>query len=1029
MFKDKVGHIIKMNKHTIRTVAMNAIISTLIIAFISIDISWAFPDSLPASTAKKSTLAPQSFFADDGAVELAYAAHVENLLEHNIIPASVLTINAICAILEKHKDEPWFTANIGYAVADHEVFISFSSGYVLRYFDPTGLSVEDQNKYSNQVYAKSGRFASSRLNKYLSKQLLRTTTLPVGRKEDVSLPTTSYSIRPTVVPLENFAVTSAYAVAKKIRYYQKELISSGGHVNLALSQGNTMIGFLKELAKAKDIDWSKVNILQTIEYKNMPPDSVFSFRSFMQEHFLDNLPRDNQVPTKNIYGFLNLDPNEYRKRLKGDLHPHIIVLGLGVNGHLGFNEPGSSFNSLTREVELSDDTIRFDMMGNPIFRIHQKNGHRPMAYTMGMAEILSADSLFLLARGRRKYGTVKDALRGPVSTDLPATALQTVSEKVTVVLDKEAALGFLDVARGSPVQAVEQAAVFQKKMLKEGFRVNLIATEKSEFFKEMALRYLGYVMDENELDAVLTDFPDKNKTLRTQHDVDDFERILQNRILDYVLAHHSQEMHKVSPAAEGDRFKMRETFELFRQFSRIYKMPFIRERVSDRNNLLALFILANIRLQNEGIASPYRSRVAMEIMTNEIFLNKDSASSEFAIAVVIETCIVGQYFVTHLYPLLKESEGLPNFAIDLMNVVIDAESDGSDKLPISDKNKFFEMSKKIIKDLIKDDLEHGNHYFTRKLIEYSYAFIATHKHSLPPTALELFRWAEDSFTERMDAELHGSTVPDEKLPAGEVKESAGFEPRNDEKSGEVVSNGSVASGVDIPVYKESDAGVSKTAEDPYNIAALHQCFARGLAEPPLVDESTILLSENLFIGKDGDRQALEEIKAVLARLINNGSIAILPPAEVRRQATVHSRMTKDKMAVVFTKEDFENREIWNGTDKAASIRASVLILKDENEPDGNDRYLGGGNYLYLEGVIGLARAMMAGNKQAIREYYRLMSGVVLDSEIVNLLKDDDQNNVAFALEAILRLKPIRAVTGSEEFNKARFVMESVLIAA
>jgi hypothetical protein len=199
---------------------------------------------------------------------------------------------------------------------------------------------------------------------------------------------------------------------------------------------------------------------------------------------------------------------------------------------------------------------------------------------------------------------------------------------------------------------------------------------------------------------------------------------------------------------------------------------------------------------------------------------------------------------------------------------------------------------------------------------------------------------------------------------------------------------------------------------------IHTLFQAGLQERPANDGSKILLSENLFI-KDGDQGDLVQIRIALGSLLQSGAVAIMKPEEIRRSA-MNRDVTKENMAIVLTKEDFDNKEIWSGSDKETSLRSSVLILDDK---------MTGNNYLYLEGVIGLARAVMARNRQAVKEYYRLISGVAIDDQILQLLKDDDQNNIAFAVKAILRFRPISMIVDSEEFNNTRIMMENALIAA
>jgi hypothetical protein len=143
------------------------------------------------------------------------------------------------------------------------------------------------------------------------------------------------------------------------------------------------------------------------------------------------------------------------------------------------------------------------------------------------------------------------------------------------------------------------------------------------------------------------------------------------------------------------------------------------------------------------------------------------------------------------------------------------------------------------------------------------------------------------------------------------------------------------------------------------------------------------------------------------------------PAQLRREA-INRNVTKENTAIVLTRGDFDDKTVWNGSDKQTSLRSSVLILDDR---------MTGDKYLYLEGVIGLARAVMARNKDAIRLYYRLISGANIDEAALGLLREDGMNNVAFALKAVLRFRPVGMLVDSEEFNRARISMENALIAA
>jgi protein-tyrosine phosphatase len=181
--------------------------------------------------------------------------------------------------------------------------------------------------------------------------------------------------------------------------------------------------------------------------------------------------------------------------------------------------------------------------------------------------------------------------------------------------------------------------------------------------------------------------------------------------------------------------------------------------------------------------------------------------------------------------------------------------------------------------------------------------------------------------------------------------------------------------------------------------------------------ATVLVSENLFI-ENGDRMKLEgEIKVALQSALNSGAIAILSLEDIRTRVKRNS--SKDKLAVVLARDDYESNEVWKSDDERTSARASVLILDDK---------LTGTNYLYLQGVIGLARAIMANNKQAISYYYNLLSGTAINDDILKLLDGEIWNNIAFAIKAVLRFKDPGRMD-PEELRANIIRMETLLIAA
>ncbi|MDP3789864.1 MAG: 5-formyltetrahydrofolate cyclo-ligase [Candidatus Omnitrophota bacterium] len=184
----------------------------------------------------------------------------------------------------------------------------------------------------------------------------------------------------------------------------------------------------------------------------------------------------------------------------------------------------------------------------------------------------------------------------------------------------------------------------------------------------------------------------------------------------------------------------------------------------------------------------------------------------------------------------------------------------------------------------------------------------------------------------------------------------------------------------------TEIAVTVSTESPSTISRFLYDL-RGVTEQSLNDhpprqDGKIVLSENLFIGENGDRGELDVLKEVtLKPLLESGVLSIVGLEDLRRIATNTDteRTSKGKVAVVMTEADYDNK-IWNGS-KGKSIRSSVLIV-------GNDTRLTASNYLYLESVIGLARAIMANNKPAIKRYYEILSGAPIDDDVLRLLDDE-----------------------------------------
>jgi len=210
---------------------------------------------------------------------------------------------------------------------------------------------------------------------------------------------------------------------------------------LGLATGSTPIGMYQELIrmhKEEGLDFSKVITFNLDEYIGLPKDHPESYHSFMWKHFFQhvNIPEsqihipDGTLPMEDIPAYCEW----YEKRIKEVGGIDIQVLGIGRDGHIGFNEPGSSLGSRTRIKTLARET-RED---NARFFDGNIDAVPKYAITMGVGTIMEARMLLLLASGPNKAEAVKKTVEGPITAMCPASIMQ-LHPKAVAIVDQEAA--------------------------------------------------------------------------------------------------------------------------------------------------------------------------------------------------------------------------------------------------------------------------------------------------------------------------------------------------------------------------------------------------------------------------------------------------------------------------------------------------------------------------------------------------------------------------------------------------------------
>jgi len=207
---------------------------------------------------------------------------------------------------------------------------------------------------------------------------------------------------------------------------------------LGLATGTTMIGFYRELVarhRAGQVSFRNVTTFNLDEYVQLPVDHAGSFHAYMRRHFLDHvdLPRERAfIPDGNAEPIL-AETEAYEARIREHGGIDLQVLGLGQNGHIAFNEPGSSLSSRTRVKRLEPETRAANAAD-----FGGENWVPRYVITMGVGTILDARFVLLLASGIEKSRAVKATVEGPITAWWPASALQ-MHRHAFILLDSEAA--------------------------------------------------------------------------------------------------------------------------------------------------------------------------------------------------------------------------------------------------------------------------------------------------------------------------------------------------------------------------------------------------------------------------------------------------------------------------------------------------------------------------------------------------------------------------------------------------------------
>lgn len=213
------------------------------------------------------------------------------------------------------------------------------------------------------------------------------------------------------------------------------------HSVLGLATGGSVEGLYAELVAAhhQGLDLSQITTFNLDEYVGLSGSHPQSYRHFMQTHLFDAIgidPRRTHVPDGRALDFTN-HCEQYEAAIRAAGGIDLQLLGIGRDGHIAFNEPGSSLGSRTRLKTLTAETIR----DNARFFGGEEQVPR-LAVTMGVGTILESRRCLMLAFGERKAAAIRSMVEGPVTSQVTASALQ-LHREVLVIVDEQAA-GWLE---------------------------------------------------------------------------------------------------------------------------------------------------------------------------------------------------------------------------------------------------------------------------------------------------------------------------------------------------------------------------------------------------------------------------------------------------------------------------------------------------------------------------------------------------------------------------------------------------------
>ena len=217
----------------------------------------------------------------------------------------------------------------------------------------------------------------------------------------------------------------------------RQALEERGQANVILATGASQFEMLSELARAENIDWGKVAFFHLDEYAGMPITHPASFRKYLKERFVDQLPAE---PQSFEYISAEDDCQAECRRLSEAIADHpidVAFIGIGENGHLAFNDPPADFETEEPYLVVQlDEACRRQQLGEGWFPTLDDVPRQ--AISMSVQHIMKSQAIICSVPDERKAQAVHGAVEGPVTPDVPASILQR-HDAATIYLDPPAA--------------------------------------------------------------------------------------------------------------------------------------------------------------------------------------------------------------------------------------------------------------------------------------------------------------------------------------------------------------------------------------------------------------------------------------------------------------------------------------------------------------------------------------------------------------------------------------------------------------